>query len=189
MEEKTLSINEHPDFRLVVKEDGFYLYYVPNGVLQYVMPVKSWSPLQYEYARPINHQFDGVIGLQNSIFLALLKEYKCIYANAISPFGENWYRRYFDSLNNGIHVDQSGNNFTFRYPGADYNKRNAITDNIIQTLLDGENLERITTFNKYCYSFEEWLNCEIFYNLSKAKYDVIPRPRVDDIIETKNILI
>jgi hypothetical protein len=185
MEEKTLSIDEHPDFQLLVKEDGISLYCISSGTLQYVMPVKSWNPLQYEYSRPVNYQFEGVIGLQNGIFLTLLKEYKCIYANARSCYGENWYKRYLDSINNGIHVNQSGNNFTFRYPDTDYNKKNEITDNIIQTLLDRENLERIITFNNHCYSFEEWLNCELFYNFSKAKYDVIARPRVDDISDIK----
>lgn len=185
MEEKTLPVNEHPDFQLVVKDDGISLYYIPDKALQYVMPVKSWNPLQYEYARPVNHQFDGVIGLQNSIFYTLLKEYKCIYANAISRYGENWYKRYFDSLSNGIHVNQSGNNFTFRYPDTEYDKKSTFTDNIIQTLLDRENLEKIVTFNNHSFSFEEWLNCELFYNLSKAKYDVIARPRVDNISKTK----
>jgi hypothetical protein len=185
MEDKTLAIDEYSDFQLVVQEDGISLYYIPNKSLQYVMPIKSWNPLQYEYARPINNQFDGIIGLQNSIFLTLLKEFKCIYADAISPYGENWYRRYFDSLSNGVHVNKSGNNFTFRYPDITYSKKHSITDNIIQTLLDNENIKKVICFNNHSYSFEEWLNCEIFYNLSETQYNIKARPYVGNINKTK----
>lgn len=124
MEKNTLSINEYPDFQLVIKEDGISLYYIPNESLQYVMPVKNWSPLQFEYAWPsVSIQYINVNGLQRSIFLTLLEYYGEIYVNlATAKMAPNWYYSMHDCNDLGHEVIKNDDHITYKYNYEMFNK-------------------------------------------------------------------
>ena len=48
-------------------------------------------------------------------------------------------------------------------------------ENVIREHM-GAMCEKIAAFNNTGYSFEEWINWELFYALSKAQIDVLPKP-------------